>query len=288
MDPSGAEFTVHHPNHHHPHYHYHQNGAPSSGPTPRCPALRASAAEQRNYQLPTISPSRGSRQYDPVHSHSGNRDMWQSRTRQNWQPAMLSPYTQDTVMVGTFSGPTPSNQPAQPQHQSHNPCPMPPVTPPTINFQPQGPPYQPFRAMMHPAPRMLGQPSYQNPGGLAGPNASPYNPQHAPNRPMQGMNGGLPTSPPIHPSPSAQVPVSRPPTNPMQMGQAGSYGDEHIGPGQQLPNLLPHILASQDHSTSFSRQTPEPTAQSTGTVEESSSRQGKFSPEVYRGKNDWV
>ncbi|KAH8157786.1 hypothetical protein CIB48_g10462 [Xylaria polymorpha] len=147
MDSSGMDFTMRHPNHHHPHYEQ-SNGASSSAAAARCPAFRV-AAEQGNYQRPTISPARSSVQYEP-----GHRNLWQSRSPQNWRPAMISPYTQDSSGMGTFSA-VASNQPVQSQQPL---CPMPVNSnAPNVSeaYTPQIAALQQFRPTMHPAPRLL-------------------------------------------------------------------------------------------------------------------------------------
>ncbi|GAP90266.2 putative zinc finger protein atl6 [Rosellinia necatrix] len=260
---------MHHPNHHHPHYY--QAGASSSGSGTRCPAMRA-AAEQRNYQLPTISSSRGSVQYDPVHARAGSRDVWQSRSPQNWRPAaIIPPFAQEATSIDNFPSPTPPNQPQQP------PCPMPTMTnAPNIAdlYPPQMHPYHQFRPTMHPVPRLLGQPH-----GFPSSNATQSNTQHTPNRPMHRANAGMPASTPMHSAPPVQISASRPPANPIQTGQATSYfGNENIGPNQPLPNILPHIFAQHDHAAQFSRQTPEPVAQPAGSGGGSGSRPTSHSP----------
>ncbi|RWA08234.1 hypothetical protein EKO27_g6862 [Xylaria grammica] len=278
MDPSSMDFTMHHPNHHHPHYH-HPNGASSSASAARCPALRA-AAEQRNYHLPTISSPRSHVQYDPVHAHSGNRNVWQSRSPQNWRPAMISPFAQDPSMMGSFpSLPAEQAQPAQPQQP---PCPMPDISNmPNVSdpYPQQMPPFQQFRPAMLPAPRLLGQHNYEGPGGFASPNQSqPNNTQHPPNRPIQRANAGLPSAASLLSVPPVQAPTSRPSANPLQMGQTTSFSNENVGPSQQLPNLLPHIFPHQNSPASFSRQMPDSVAQATAPSEADSPRPASNSP----------
>ncbi|TGJ80412.1 hypothetical protein E0Z10_g8353 [Xylaria hypoxylon] len=273
MDPSGMDYTIHHPNHHHPHYH-HPNGASSSASAARCPALRA-AAEQRSYHLPTISSTRGPVQYDPVHAHSGNRNVWQSRSPQNWRPAMISPFAQDPMMMGPFpptpAAPTQLTQPQQP------PCPMPDISnmANVSDLYPQQmSSFQQFRPAMHPAPRLLSHHSYESPGGFASSNPSQSNnAQHPSNRPTHRVTTGLPSAASLLSVPPVQVPTSRPSANPLQMGQATPFGNENGGNGQQLPNLIPHIFPHQNSSPSFSRRPPDGVTQATAPVEEDSPRQ---------------
>ncbi|KAI0532577.1 hypothetical protein GGR58DRAFT_162501 [Xylaria digitata] len=278
MDHSNSmDFTMHHPNHHHPHYH--PNGASSSASAARCPALRA-AAEQRNYHLPTISSARGPVQYDPVHAHSGNRNVWQSRSPQNWRPAMISPFAQDPSMIGTFPPtPTAPTQPAQP------PCPMPdisnmPNVPDPYPHSQQMPSFQQFRPAMHPVPGIgLSQHSYESAGGFASSNPSQSNnTQHRLSRPIHRANTGLPSPASLLSAPPVQVSPSRPSANPLQMGQATSFSGETGGSAQQLPNLIPHIFPNQNISTLFSRQSPDTVTQATAPAEETSSRPASHSP----------
>ncbi|RYC61397.1 hypothetical protein CHU98_g4822 [Xylaria longipes] len=273
MDSSGMDFTVHHPNHHHHHHHPHyeqSNGASSSASAARCPAFRV-AAEQGNYQRPAISPARGSVQYDPAH-----RNIWQSRSPQNWRPAMISPFTQDPLVMGPFSGPTASNQPAQSQQPL---CPMPANSnAPNVSetYSPQIAALQQFRPTMHPAPRLLGQP-YQGFGSL---NPSQSNTQHPSNRPIHRTNAGYagpPASGSMHSASPLHNPASRPSTNPMQIGQTPPFTNENRNPNQHLPNL-PQMLTTQNPPTPLSRQTPEPVTQVIGPVEDGSSRPASYSP----------
>ncbi|KAI1425288.1 hypothetical protein F5Y12DRAFT_784724 [Xylaria sp. FL1777] len=265
MDPSAMDFTMHHSNHHHPHYqhhhHHHPNGASSSASTSRCPALRA-AAEQRGYPLPNISSTRGSVQYDPVHAHAGNRNFWQSRSPQNWRPAMITPFSQ-----GTFPAQTPPNQP-QPSL-----CPMPDISnmasvPDT--YAQQIPPFQQFRPTMHPAPRLLNQPPFENPVSFPSSNSSQSSTQTPTNRPVQ--SAGLPSAASLLSVPPVPVPPSRTPITSRQTGQTTSFGNENIRPGQQLPNLFPHLF-----TTPFS-QPSDPMAHATAPVEEGSTRLASQSP----------
>lgn len=256
------DFTMRHPNHHHPHYEQ-SNGASSSAAAARCPAFRV-AAEQGNYQRPTISPARSSVQYEP-----GHRNLWQSRSPQNWRPAMISPYTQDSSGMGTFSA-VASNQPVQSQQPL---CPMPVNSnAPNVSeaYTPQIAALQQFRPTMHPAPRLLGQ-SYQGFGNQS-------NTQHPSNRSVHRANAGytgLPASGSMHSAPPLQNPASRPSVNPIQIGQTAPFTNENRNPSQQLPNL-PQMFTTQNPQTSLSRQTPEPATQATGPVEDGSSRPGKL------------
>ncbi|KAI0490114.1 hypothetical protein F4859DRAFT_501705 [Xylaria cf. heliscus] len=274
MDSSGMDFTVRHPDHHHHHHHPHYdhtNGASSSASASRCPAFRA-AAEQSNYHRPSLSPARGSGQYESSH-----RNLWQSRSPQHWRPAMIAPYAQDSLVMGTFSAPTASNQSAQSQQPL---CPMPVNSngPPNVSepYPSQIAALQQFRPTMHPAPRLLGQP-YQGFGNL---NASQSNTQHPSNRSVHRTNAGyagLPASGPMHPVPPLHNPASRPSANPIQISQTAPFTNENRNPSQQLPNL-PQMFTSQNPSTPLSRQTPEPVTQATGPVEDGSSRPASQSP----------
>ncbi|KAI0459691.1 hypothetical protein F5B21DRAFT_525126 [Xylaria acuta] len=271
MDSSGMDFTVRHPSHHHHHPHYEQSsGASSSASAARCPAFRV-ATEQGNYQRPTISPARGSVQYDPAH-----RNLWQSRSPQNWRPAMIPPYTQDPLVMGTFSGPTASNQPAQSQQPL---CPMPAnsnAPNASETYSPQIAALQQFRPTMHPAPRLFGQP-YQAFGSL---NPSQSNTQHPSNRPVHRTNAGyagLPASGSMHSAPPLQNPASRTSTNQIQIGQTAPFTNENRNPSQQLPNL-PQMFTAQNPPTPLSRHTPEPIPQATGLVEDGSSQPASHSP----------
>ncbi|KAI3332302.1 hypothetical protein HD806DRAFT_519067 [Xylariaceae sp. AK1471] len=284
MDSSAMDYTMHNPHHHHHHHHHHHSsgGASSSSSAARCPALRA-ASEQRNYQLPTISPVRGPVHYDPVHANAAaNRNAWQSRSPQNWRPAMISsPFgQQDPFLMGTYPGQTPPNQPAQPP--TH--CPMPNISNiPNVPeaYPPQIPSFQHFRPAMHPVPRLLGQPSYHSSGGYAGSNPSQSSSQYPSNRPVHRANAGFPNSSSMHSANTpGQVPVSGPSAPTMQMGQTTSFANENDGPSQQLPNVLPQIFTNQDNQTSFSQQTPESTAQNSAASEEVSFRPASDSPSV--------
>ncbi|KAJ2973235.1 hypothetical protein NUW58_g8987 [Xylaria curta] len=277
MDPSGMDYTMHQPSHIHHHPHYHNPGGPSSSASAsRCPALRA-ATEQNNFQLSTSSQPRI--HYDPVHAHASSRDLWQSRRPQNWQPAGLPPYSQDSLMMGSFPGSTQPNQSVQP----HPPlCPIPPMSNASNvpeHFSPTIPiPFQQYRPAMHPAPRLLSQP-YQGPGGFASSNPSHSNTQHSSNRPVYRANNGLSTSGSTHSVPAVQVSPSRTSANPMHISQTVSFSSENSAPSQQLPNLLHHGMAPQQNSpTSLPPQTSEPTTQITRTVEESNSRPTSHSP----------
>ncbi|KAI1821896.1 hypothetical protein F4861DRAFT_428046 [Xylaria intraflava] len=276
---SNMDFTMQHSNHH-PHYH-HPSGASSAGSAARCPALRA-AAEQRNYQLPTISPARGAAQYDSVHSHPGNRNVWQSRSPQAWRPAMVSPpFAQDSMMMGTFSGPATASNQSSPSEQ---PCPLSNIPHMQNAPEPYAPPmpsFQQFRTTMHPVPRLLTQPAYSSPGGYASSSpSSQSNSQHFSNRPVHRAEAGLPASASVNSMPIAQTPVSGPSANSGHMSQTTPFNNENNnpGPGPQLPNI-PHIFAHQNHPTSFSQQTPQPTAQSSS-AEQNASRlaPNSFSP----------
>ncbi|KAI0866479.1 hypothetical protein F4860DRAFT_508874 [Xylaria cubensis] len=273
MDSSGMDFTVRQPNHHHHHHHhphYEQGNGASSASAARCPAFRA-ATDQGNYQRPTIAPARGSVQYDPTH-----RNLWQSRSPQTWRPAMISPFTQDSLAMGTFPGPAATNQPAQPQQ---------PLCPMQVNsnvpnipeaFSPQIAALQQFRPTMHPAPRLLSQP-YQGFGSL---NPSQSNIQHPSNRPLHRTNtgyAGAPASGPMHSAPPLHNTAPRPPNNPIPIGQTAPFTNENRNPAQQLPNL-PQMFATQNAPTPLSRQTPEPVSQATGTVEDNSSGPASHSP----------
>ncbi|TRX98939.1 hypothetical protein FHL15_000281 [Xylaria flabelliformis] len=272
MDSSGMDFTVRQPNHHHHHHHphYEQGNGASSASAARCPAFRA-ATDQGNYQRPTIAPARGSVQYDPTH-----RNLWQSRSPQTWRPAMISPFTQDSLAMGTFPGPTATNQPAQPQQ---------PLCPMQVNsnvpnipeaFSPQIAALQQFRPTMHPAPRLLSQP-YQGFGSL---NPSQSNIQHPSNRPLHRTNtgyAGAPASGSMHSAPPLHNTAPRPPNNPIPIGQTAPFTNENRNPAQQLPNL-PQMFATQNAPTPLSRQTPEPISQATGTVEDNSSGPASHSP----------
>lgn len=254
------------------HHHYYPDGGSSSASASRCPALRA-AAEQRNYQLPAASSTRGSVQYDPVHGHPGNRNVWHSRGPQNWRPAMIpSPFAQDPMTMGTFPGQTLPNQPSSQQP----PCPMPNAPGASTYSDSYLPSFQVFRPTMHPAPR-LGQTSYQNQGGFTSSNPNHSNTQHPSNRPNHRTNNSLHTSDPAHSVPAPQVPSSSHSPAPVRMGQMTSLGNESNSPGQQLPNLLPHIFPQQSNPSSFSLQTPETVAHATSTADEDDSRPGKLS-----------
>lgn len=255
------------------HHQYYPDGGSSSASAARCPALRA-AAEQRNYQLPAASPTRGSVQYDPVHGHPGNRNGWQSRGQQNWRPAMVpSPFPQDPMMMGTFPGQTPPNQPSPQQP----PCPMPNASGASGFSDPYAlPPLSVFRPTMHPAPR-LGQTSYQNQGGFTSSNPSQPNTQHPSNRAIHRTNNHLHTSNSMHSVPPPQVPASRHSPAPARMGQMTSLGNENNNPSQQLPNLLPHIYPQQNNHTSFSLQTPETVGHATSPADEDGSRPASHS-----------
>ncbi|KAI0875228.1 hypothetical protein GGS24DRAFT_500064 [Hypoxylon argillaceum] len=309
MDSSGMDYTMQHPNHHHPHYH-HPGSASSSISASRCPAFRA-AAEQHNYQLPAVSPPRGSVQYDPVHGHAGNRNVWQSRSPQNWRPAMISPYTpytQDTLMMGSYPGPTLQNQQPQPQQpqqqqqqyqhqnlhqqqpqqqqqqpQQHQqpPCPMPTTS--NVPNLPEGyssqiPPFQQFRPTMHPLPHFLPQSPYQNSGGFG--NSGPSHPitQHSSNRPSHRAVASLTSVGSAHASvPPLQIPASRSSAAQAQMGQTTSFANENVNPGQHLPNL-PHLFTRQSNTPRFSHHTPEPVAQAANPLAEDNSRPASHSP----------
>lgn len=252
-------------------HHYYPDGASSSASAARCPALRA-AAEQRNYQLPAASPTRGSVQYDPVHGHPGNRNVWQSRSPQNWRPAMIpSPFPQDPMTMGTFPGQIPPNQPSAQQP----PCPMPNASGASGIPDPYAS-FPVFRPTMHPAPR-LGQTSYQNQGGFTSSNPSQSNIQHPSNRPIHRTNNSLHASNSTHSVPPPQVPASRHSPVPVRMGQMSSLGNENNNPSQQLPNLLPHIFPQQNNPTSFSLHTAEAVAHATGSADEDSSQPASHS-----------
>ncbi|KAI8630573.1 hypothetical protein F5Y19DRAFT_474365 [Xylariaceae sp. FL1651] len=273
------DFTMHHPHHHHHHHHHHPGGASSSGSAARCPALRA-AAEQRNYQLPTTSQTRGSVHYDPVHGNASNRNMWQSRSPQNWRPAMMpSPLVQDPFMMGTFPGLPPTNQPVQQQ---------PPYPIPNIQNAPnapepypsQAPSFQQFRPTMHPVPRLLSQPSYHGSGGFAGSNLGQGSGQHPSNRPTHRANARLATPNSIRSVPPVQVPTSRSSAPPVQMGQATPFNNENIRPSQQTSGFTPRGFTNQGGPAPFSQQAPESTVQARAAVEDSSPRPASHSPAV--------
>ncbi|KAI0506229.1 hypothetical protein F5B22DRAFT_650936 [Xylaria bambusicola] len=271
MDPASMDYTMQHPDHHHPHYHHHhhhhhhyQTGPSSAAAANRCPALRA-AAEQRNIQLPQVSSTRSTVQYDPVHGHINNRNLWQSRSPQNWRPAIIPPYPQDPLAMGTFSPPfTASSQPSQSQFPA---CPIPSGP----DAHPQTNAFQQFRTTMHPAPRLQGQLGYDNLGGFgASSNSNQPNTQQ-PLRPLvQRANTSLPSAASLLPAPAPQISPSRQSTTPRQMGQATSFGNENSRPGQQLPSFLPNMLTHQDASQPFPRQTPDSVPQTTAHTEESS------------------
>ncbi|KAI2635195.1 hypothetical protein GGS21DRAFT_490407 [Xylaria nigripes] len=268
------DYAMHHSNHHHlPHHH--PSGSSASASAARCPALRA-AAEQRNYQLPTISPARGAAQYDPVHSHIGSRNGWQSRSTQAWRPSLMSsPFAQDTL-GGNFSGLTSAAQTSQPEH----PCPLaniPHAQNAPESYAPPMLPYQQFRPTMHPVPRLLGQPAPQSPGGYASSNPNQLNALHLSNRSAYAADTALPAS--VHSGPMGSVTTSGASANSV-LGQTASFSNENTNPsGPQLPHI-PHILAHQNHSVPFSQQTPQPITQTAASVEANSSRlaSNSFSP----------
>ncbi|KAI0433481.1 hypothetical protein F5Y09DRAFT_338701 [Xylaria sp. FL1042] len=266
MDPSAMDFTMqHHPNHHHPHYHHLPNGASPSASASRCPAFRA-AAEQHGYPLSHIPSTRSSMQYDPVHAHAHghahNRNVWQSRSPQNWRPAMIAPFPQVTP-----SDPTP-NQLLQSQPQPQ--CPIPDIT--NIAeladpYLPQISDFQPFRPTMHPAPTtpFFSQSSLEIQGGFPGSNPSQSNTQGLSQRPAQ--RPGLPSAA------SLLTVQGRPPAPPRPMAQAPSlFSDENSRPAQRFPMHFPNIQISP------SSQPPEPIAQATTSVDESSARPTAPSP----------
>ncbi|KAI0815509.1 hypothetical protein GGR55DRAFT_699354 [Xylaria sp. FL0064] len=271
MDPSTMDFTMHHANHHHPHYHHLPNGGSSSASTSRCPAVRA-AAEQRGYPLSHFPSTRATPQYDPVHAHAQahahahahahNHNTWQSRSPQNWRPAMITPIPQVTP-----SEPTPSHlqQQSQPQPQ----CPMPNI----MNMADMAEPYlpqisdfQPFRPTMHPAPTtpFFNPPSFEVPGGFPGSNPSQSNTQGPPQRPAQ--RPGLPSAA------SLLTVQARHPVPPRPMGQVAAFSDENSRPGQRFSVSFQNAYASP------SSQPPEPIPQATTSVDEGRSRPTVPSP----------
>ncbi|KAI0405000.1 hypothetical protein F4802DRAFT_210133 [Xylaria palmicola] len=277
MEPSGMDFRVHHqPSHHHPHYH--QGNGSTSAATARCPALRA-AAEQSNRQLPTISPALGSAQYDPV--HASNRNVWQSRSPQQWQPAMIPPFTQNLFpreanIQGTYVNPT---QPSQPM-QLHQPFGS---LPPVSNVPNFAEPYSPhipslhqMRPTMHPSPgHPFAQPPYNMSEGFA---SSSSNQSSTNQRPSALMNRTNTNQASMHSAPPFQIAASRSAANLIQTGQTTPYPNENGGPIQQPPFHYLGSLTQQTNPQPPSRQTPEPIPQPAGLGGEDNSRQDSPSP----------
>ncbi|KAJ8127080.1 hypothetical protein O1611_g6559 [Lasiodiplodia mahajangana] len=170
------------------------------------------------------------------------------------------------------------NQPSQ-QHQ-HQPslCPM-PTTSNAQNvpeaYPQQIPSFQQFRATMHPVPPRL---PYQGPGAFASSNPGQSSAQHPSNRPAHRTMTGLAAASSTHSVPSLQVPAPRPSIAPGHGSQTASFANENSGPGQQLPNLLPHIFPQQNNPPHFSRQTPDPIPQTAAPVQEDNSGPASHSP----------
>ncbi|KAI1436336.1 hypothetical protein GGR50DRAFT_241079 [Xylaria sp. CBS 124048] len=249
---SNMDFTMHQPNQHHPSYH---SSAASSGSASRCPALRA-AAEQRNYQVPATTPSRGAVQYEPIHSYH-NQNAWESRSSHTLRPGMVSsPHPLEHPYLGAYASTIPSNQPSQaeqhcplssvPSHQQNDTEPYP--------FQNGN-----FRSTMLPVPRIT-RPQYPGPGGYMNSNSSQSNgPQQYPGRPIHREDPGLPAS--------ASMSTSQGPTTILPI--PFSHESRRLGQTGALPTI-PHILGRQQHLPSYSQQTD--------SAEQNDSRQGSFSP----------